>query len=108
MDEFRRISEVAHARRPGTPADQRDGLALFAYGTLTFGAVVEALLGRRPPVAPAVVPGWRAARRPGRPYPGLVPAPGGQAAGLLLFGLTPPEWAVLDSWEGDPYLVRRV
>jgi hypothetical protein len=96
---------------PGTheaQADQRDGLALFAYGTLTFAPVVEALLGRRPPSAAAVVPGWRAARLPGRPYPGLVPASDGRAAGLLLSGLTPAEWALLDSWEGDPYLVRRV
>ncbi|ADP84231.1 gamma-glutamylcyclotransferase family protein [Pseudofrankia inefficax] len=89
-------------------ADQRGGLALFAYGTLTFAPVLDALLGRRPPVTAAIVPGWRAARLPGRPYPGLVPAPDGRASGLLLSGLTPAEWALLDSWEGDPYRVRRV
>jgi gamma-glutamylcyclotransferase (GGCT)/AIG2-like uncharacterized protein YtfP len=102
------MSGARHSRVHEIPADQRDGLALFAYGTLTFGPVVEALLGRRPPTSPAVAPGWRAARLPGRPYPGLVPAADRQAAGVLLIGLTPAEWALLDAWEGDPYQVRRV
>lgn len=102
------MTEAVDSRGHEIPADQRDGLALFAYGSLTFGAVVEALLGRRPPITPGLAPGWRAARLPGRPYPGLVPAPGGQAAGLLLHGLTSPEWALLDAWEGDPYRVRRI
>src|ERR1700759_5499341 len=96
------MSEAVHSRGHEIPADQRDGLALFAYGTLTFGPVVEALLGRRPLVTPAVAPGWRAARLPGRPYPGLVPAAGGQAAGGALLGLTAAEWARPDRWEGDP------
>lgn len=102
------MSAPAGRSQHEAPADQRDGLALFAYGTLTFAPVVGALLGRTPPVAEAVAPGWRAARLPGRPSPGLVPAPGGQAHGLLLSGLTPAEWDLLDSWEGAPYQVRRV
>ena len=90
------------------PADERAGYPLFAYGTLMFGEVLDGLIGRRPPVTAAVLPGWRAARLPGRVYPGLVPAPGGQAGGLLVTGLNADEWAVFDAFEGDPYLLREV
>ncbi|MBL7496093.1 gamma-glutamylcyclotransferase [Frankia sp. CNm7] len=90
------------------PVGERAGLGLFAYGTLMFEAVVEGLVGRRLPTAPAVAAGWRAARLPGRVYPGLVPAAGGRALGLVLSGLTPAEWSVLDAFEGDSYLLRTV
>jgi|KBSSwiStaDraftv2_1062776.scaffolds.fasta_scaffold06255_4 gamma-glutamylcyclotransferase (GGCT)/AIG2-like uncharacterized protein YtfP len=86
----------------------RVGLALFAYGTLTFGEIVEALLGRALPVTPAVLPGWRVARLPGRPYPGLVPEPGRVASGFLIRELAEADWAFLDAWEGAPYRVRQV
>jgi gamma-glutamylcyclotransferase (GGCT)/AIG2-like uncharacterized protein YtfP len=75
---------------------------LFAYGTLQFPLVLQALLGRVPDLEPAVLPGWRAAALPGRLYPGLVPG-GGRAPGQLLVGLTAGEWSVLDAFEGDAY-----
>uniref|UniRef100_UPI002024D22F gamma-glutamylcyclotransferase n=2 Tax=unclassified Frankia TaxID=2632575 RepID=UPI002024D22F len=54
--------------------------------------------------------GWRAAALPGRAYPGLVPAAGAAAvvAGRALSGLSPPERAVLDAFEGDEYETRRL
>ncbi|MDT3438576.1 MULTISPECIES: gamma-glutamylcyclotransferase family protein [unclassified Pseudofrankia] len=87
------------------PVGERAGLALFAYGTLMFGDIVEALLGRRPAFTAAVIAGWRAARLPGRVYPGLVPAAGRRASGLLLSGLCAAEWALLDDFEGDAYVL---
>jgi len=99
-----RIDAAAHEVAVG----DRGGLALFAYGTLTFGEIVELLLGRRIAVTPAVLPGWRVARLPCRAYPGLVPDPGREASGFLLHGLTEADWAFLDSWEGSPYRLRRV
>lgn len=100
------------AAAPGGPADgdagDRADVALFVYGTLLFGEIVAGLIGRRPASVGAVVPGWRAARLPGRVYPGLVPAPGRYAAGLLLSGLSAAEWAVFDAFEGEEYLLGRI
>jgi gamma-glutamylcyclotransferase (GGCT)/AIG2-like uncharacterized protein YtfP len=79
---------------------------LFAYGTLQFGPVLHALLGRVPPLDEAELPGWRAAALRGRSYPGLVPGPG--ARGVVLDGLTAGEWAVLDAFEEDVYVRQEV
>ncbi|MCF6525196.1 gamma-glutamylcyclotransferase [Streptomyces sp. JJ36] len=81
---------------------------LFVYGTLRFPEILRRLLGRVPPAEPAAVPGWRAAALAGRPYPGLVPAPGAVAPGILLTGLTAGEWAALDAFEGAEYVLREV
>ncbi|MEV7090163.1 gamma-glutamylcyclotransferase family protein [Streptomyces sp. NPDC093085] len=103
------------AGRDRLPADSAgrgrlpaDAALLFAYGTLRFGAVLDALLGRIPHRVPAVAPGWRAASLEGRVYPGLVAAPGSAAPGVLLTGLSRREWAVLDAFEDDRYDVREV
>jgi gamma-glutamylcyclotransferase (GGCT)/AIG2-like uncharacterized protein YtfP len=87
------------------PVNGRAGLALFVYGTLMFGEIVEELLGRRPVPTAAVATGWRVARLPGLVYPGLVPAPGRRASGLVLSGLSAAEWTVLDDFEGDAYVL---
>jgi gamma-glutamylcyclotransferase (GGCT)/AIG2-like uncharacterized protein YtfP len=92
--------------RPG----QRDRLsagpeALFVYGTLRFPDVLHALLDRQPAMSPARVAGWRAVTLAGRPYPALVPSPDvkDQAEGLLLEGIQPDEWRILDDFEDDVY-----
>ncbi|WP_411150136.1 gamma-glutamylcyclotransferase family protein [Streptomyces sp. A30] len=90
------------ARLPDSPGE------LFAYGTLQFAAVLEALLGRVPAHTPASAPGWRAAALEGRVYPGLVAAPGTAAAGLLLTDLTDQEWRLLDAFEDNRYDLREV
>jgi gamma-glutamylcyclotransferase (GGCT)/AIG2-like uncharacterized protein YtfP len=82
----------------GGPPDR-----LFAYGTLRHPDVLRGLLGRVPATAPAAAPGWRAAELRGRVYPGLVPDPAATAPGLLITGLTPEEWRVLDDFEDDHY-----
>lgn len=81
---------------------------LFVYGTLRFPRILSALIGRSPVATPAAVTGWRAAALRGRPYPGLVAAPGGTATGLLLTGLSASEWRVLDRFEDDEYDLREI
>ncbi|MGH7881598.1 MAG: gamma-glutamylcyclotransferase family protein [Candidatus Dormibacteraceae bacterium] len=73
---------------------------LFAYGTLLFTEILEALLGRVPDRNPAAAPGWRVAALPDRVYPGLVPAVG-VANGLLMTDLTSEEWDTIDAFEDD-------
>ncbi|MEV6276142.1 gamma-glutamylcyclotransferase family protein [Nocardia sp. NPDC051832] len=85
-----------------------DGAVLFVYGTLLFPEVLTVLLGRCPRRAPAELPGWRVAVLPDRVYPGLVADPAGVAAGMVLSGLSPAEWAVLDHFEDDEYDLRPV
>lgn len=86
----------------------QDVTDLFAYGTLQFDAVLEALLGRIPERVMASAPGWRAASLEGRVYPGLVAAPNSAAPGLLLTDLSQREWAILDAFEDDRYDLREV
>ncbi|PRX92140.1 gamma-glutamylcyclotransferase family protein [Allonocardiopsis opalescens] len=97
---------MSQAPSPDRPAARPD--TLFAYGTLRFPAVLRALLDRVPAHEPARVAGWRALALPGRVYPVLA-AGGGTAEGLLLHGLTPPEWRVVDAFEdADLYDLRRL
>ncbi|MCM6774267.1 gamma-glutamylcyclotransferase [Nocardia sp. CDC159] len=93
---------VGMSRLPGV------GERLFVYGTLQFGPVLEELIGRTPDCEVAVVRDWRVATLPGRLYPGLVAAPGRMAAGLVLEGLTPAEWEVLDAFEDEEYELRAI
>ncbi|WP_018638494.1 gamma-glutamylcyclotransferase family protein [Parafrankia elaeagni] len=87
----------------GEPAEP----VLFAYGTLRFAEVVEALLGRRPAMTSGAVRGWRAAALRGRSYPGLVPAAADvHCPGTCLRGLTRAERELLDLFEGEPYEPR--
>jgi gamma-glutamylcyclotransferase (GGCT)/AIG2-like uncharacterized protein YtfP len=94
-----------------TPPPNRlaDGpTALFVYGTLQFEPVLIGLIGRVPERQPATTLGWRAATLDGRVYPGLVSAPGSEAPGLLLTGMSEREWRVLDTFEDDRYDLRRI
>jgi hypothetical protein len=79
---------------------------LFIYGTLGDPDLLAALLGHAPDrraIAAAVAPGFRVAFHPGRPYPALLRAPGGAAAGLLLLGLSRADLDLLDAYEGAEY-----
>jgi hypothetical protein len=83
--------------------------ALFAYGTLQFPEVLQALLRRLPDREPAQVTGWRvAALGRGRNYPGLVPAPGATTEGMLITGLTAEEWQLIDLYEDDFYDLQQL
>jgi gamma-glutamylcyclotransferase (GGCT)/AIG2-like uncharacterized protein YtfP len=79
---------------------------LFVYGTLRDPALLALVLGRAMDphrVLAAAAPGRRAVCMPQRSYPGLRPAPGATALGLLLLGLSPFELDLLDRFEGDEY-----
>jgi gamma-glutamylcyclotransferase (GGCT)/AIG2-like uncharacterized protein YtfP len=109
------IMHQATAQPTPVPATsgRRDRLALdaailFAYGTLQFDAVLEALIGRIPQQVLASAPGWRAASLEGRVYPGLVAAPGSAAPGVLFTDLSRREWTILDAFEDDRYDLREV
>nr|WP_269781571.1 gamma-glutamylcyclotransferase family protein [Nocardia bovistercoris] len=81
---------------------------MFAYGTLQIAAVLETLIGRIPPTTPTNLPGWRAVRLHGKPYPGLVRDTSHAAPGLLLTDLTNEEWSLLDRFEDTIYSLERV
>ncbi|MGN2637065.1 gamma-glutamylcyclotransferase family protein [Nocardia takedensis] len=98
-----RAPAIPDAERPVGPQD-----TLFVYGTLRFPEVLRELIGRSPHTETADLAGWRVAALPGRIYPGLVPAPDAHAPGLLLTGLDPREWAVLDDFEDEEYELRRL
>jgi AIG2-like family. len=95
------MSQTTPHRLPEVPA------ALFAYGTLRFPDVLEALLGRIPEHSPGIVEGWRVAALDGRVYPVLVPGEGA-AGGMLISGLTAGEWRVIDAYEDDFYTLERL
>jgi gamma-glutamylcyclotransferase (GGCT)/AIG2-like uncharacterized protein YtfP len=81
---------------------------LFVYGSLQFPDVLSALIDRIPHHTPATAHGWRAAALPGLVYPGLTPAQGHSAKGLLITDLTPAEWQTIDAFENPGYDLHRL
>ena len=76
---------------------------LFVYGSLRFPEILDALLGRVPPLAPAAVPGFRVRALPGVTYPGMVADPDSTAEGVLITGLSDDEQRLLDEFEDELY-----
>ena len=106
-DRARRDAAVpAFSGRLSSLAPQAD--ELFVYGTLQFGPVLEALLGRVPEAEFAMARDRRVAALSQRVYPGLVAEPGRLAGGLVLQGLTAAEWAIIDAFEDDEYHIRPI
>lgn len=96
------MTEATAANRLASEPD-----ALFAYGSLMFRKVLKIILGRVPALTAAKAPGWRAAALRDRPFPTLVPGEG-TTEGILMTGLTPAEWRILDAFEGSFYELRRL
>lgn len=95
--------------QPSDRLDQRSAdqtAPLFVYGSLQFPDVLRALLGRVPSTAAARVNGWCVRALPDVVYPGLVAAEGEWADGLVIDGLTPAEWRIIDAFENDVYDLR--
>jgi gamma-glutamylcyclotransferase (GGCT)/AIG2-like uncharacterized protein YtfP len=78
---------------------------LFAYGTLAYVEVQDALFGRRPRWRGARVKGWRVGQIAERPYPIALPDPKGTLKGKLLW-LTEDELSLLEAFE-DPHPYER-
>lgn len=76
---------------------------VFAYGTLEAPQVVELVLGRSLPGAPARLHDYVRHRLRGRLYPGIVPRPGSVTTGTLLGNVTARDLARLDAFEGELY-----
>ncbi|GAA4759105.1 gamma-glutamylcyclotransferase family protein [Actinomycetospora chibensis] len=81
---------------------------LFVYGTLAVDKVVRALIDRVPAHEDTSAPGWRAARLPELPYPGLVADKSAEAPGRVYTDLNNAEWSLLDAFEDPTYIVTTV
>ena len=76
---------------------------LFAYGTLMWPEVLEAVMGRRLASTPATLAGFKRLRVRGASYPVVVPSAGGRVEGVLYRGLSHGELRRLDAFEGGEY-----
>lgn len=83
-------------------------MRFFFYGTLRDPDVLGPVIGRNPPMQPAILPGWRAVRRRGRHYPILIEAAGASAEGVTVEGLREAEAARLDKYEGAEYVTAEL
>jgi gamma-glutamylcyclotransferase (GGCT)/AIG2-like uncharacterized protein YtfP len=81
---------------------------VFAYGTLQFPEVVQAVTGRRFPWEPAVLDGYERRRVRGRDYPGIIVARGRHAAGQLYRDVDARSVTLMDRFEGALYERDRV
>ena len=76
---------------------------LFTYGTLQNAEILAQVVGRSWPSSPAVLKGYARYRVNDKPYPAIVEEPGAQVQGSLYSGVTEPELARLDDYEGELY-----
>jgi gamma-glutamylcyclotransferase (GGCT)/AIG2-like uncharacterized protein YtfP len=82
--------------------------ALFVYGTLECGEVVEALTGALPRSLDAVAQGYRRGMLAERRYPGIVLDDEAEVVGRVYFDLDDASMAVIDSFEADEYERREI
>jgi len=79
------------------------GHNVFVYGSLMFDAVYKGVTGRLPEFADARLPGFRRFAvvdvDADRPYPAMLPEPGGVVDGKIAIGVTDSELAELDKFE---------
>ena len=85
------------------PANQ-----VFAYGTLMFPEVVEALLGRAFSSRPARLVGYARLALRERVYPAIVARDGASTDGVLYAGVDDASLSKLDEFEGETYERRTV
>lgn len=76
---------------------------LFAYGTLTFPEVAEALFDRLPEAAPAAVANLAAFAVPGRVFPIAAAVASGTLEGVVLRDLDARECHLVAAYEGPLY-----
>lgn len=81
-------------------------MKFFAYGSLEFPDVMEAVTGRRFAGCEAVLEGFARELLAERPYPGLAPRPGARTTGVLYDGLDVRAFELLDLFEDDFYARR--
>lgn len=76
---------------------------LFVYGTLQYPDLLQHLLGRTPPLQPAILRHYARYTIQNERYPGIIPENGQQTEGSLIIGIQPHEWERLDQYEDDLY-----
>ncbi len=81
---------------------------LFVYGTLMCADILEAVAGKLPGRAPAVLRGYRRFEVRGEGYPAIMAFEGWTVEGLLCFDISQESWSRLDRFEGEMYLRRLV
>ncbi|MCZ7644986.1 MAG: gamma-glutamylcyclotransferase [Planctomycetota bacterium] len=77
---------------------------LFAYGTLMFPDLLEAVVGRKIDAQPAELHDYARAILRGRTYPALAEFAGATTRGMLLRGIDAKTWRKLDAYEGPEYV----
>lgn len=83
-------------------------LNLFTYGTLVVPEVMQAVTGESYPSTTAVLEGYACRLIEGECFPGIAPASGGRTEGVLYLGLDRETMKLLDRFEGDLYVRKRV
>ncbi len=81
---------------------------LIVYGTLLDDDLRAAVLGRRVPVVPLSLRGWRRVFVRRRSYPTLIPWRSGYVAAARLDGLDDGDWQRLIAYEGAEYALAPV
>lgn len=76
---------------------------LFAYGTLMWPEVLEAVMGRRMAGEKVTLAGYKRLRVKGQHYPVMLESPDDSVNGVLYNGLTEEEFHCLDAFEGVEY-----
>ena len=79
-------------------------MRIFAYGTLRFDDVMEAVVGRRFDGVPARLHGYRRCRVRAQPYPAILAAAEETTEGVAFSGVDDEALALLDVFEGSLYV----
>ncbi len=93
------MTAAAHEDRP-----------LFAYGTLMFPEIIEAVVGRVPDQRPAIIEGHRRLVVAGELFPALIVNEEGDdtVEGVIYSNISPKEWDDLIAFEDPFYKLERV
>ncbi len=76
---------------------------VFVYGTLQFGDVLAAVIGRRLEGQAATLHGYARYAVKQQPFPGIVPEPTCEVRGLVYRDIDPVALARIDEFEGELY-----
>jgi hypothetical protein len=82
--------------------------SFFAYGSLLVPRVMRGVTGKSFPDEPAVLPGYARYRIAGESFPGIVEEPGARTEGTLYRSVDPGAMALLDRFEDEFYVRKRV
>lgn len=81
---------------------------VFAYGTLLFPEIMQAVTRARFPSEPATLAGYVRRRLRRASYPGLAPDPSSITSGVVYRGVNAAALERLDRFEGELYARERV